>query len=43
MLSNEQELATLRKMVKKLKRENKILKETLKKFVKLMEVVIRGK
>lgn len=37
MLSNEQELATLRKMVKKLKRENKTLKETLKKFVKLME------
>lgn len=40
MLSNEQELATLRKIVKKLKRENKILKETLKKFVKLMEAVI---
>ena len=41
MLSSEQELASLRKKVKKLKQENKTLKETLKKFVKLMEVVVR--
>lgn len=43
MLSNEQELASLRKKVKKLKQENKTLKETLKKFVKLMEAVVRSK
>ena len=43
MLSSEQELASLRKKVKKLKQENKTLKETLKKFVKLMEVIVRGK
>lgn len=43
MLNSEQELATLRKKVKKLKQENKTLKETLKKFVKVVEVVVRGK
>ena len=43
MLNNEQELATLRKKVKKLKQENKALKELVKKFVKLMEAVVRRK